>query len=171
MKKSSAFSRFPSLRVRPVIVKHGDDIRQEIFAMHLIQAFERVFAKEKLALRLWPYGIVVCGKISAFIEYIQGSSSLSALKKAHHGASLYTIFSSSKNQHKLYQYRKNFTESLAAYSLVCHLINIKDRHNGNILIDEEANIIHIDFGYMISNFPGKILSIETSPFKLTDEYI
>ena len=62
-------------------------------------------------------------------------------------------------------------ESLAAYSLVCYVLNIKDRHNQNILFDAEGHVIHIDYGFMLSIAPGKGLNIEQAPFKLTQEFV
>ena len=65
--------------------------------------------------------------------------------------------------------RTNFCRSLAAYSLVCYILQIKDRHNGNIMIDIEGHIMHIDFGFFLSNAPGKGVQFEQAPFKLTAE--
>ena len=66
--------------------------------------------------------------------------------------------------------QKNFVHSLAAYSLFCHFIQVKDRHNGNILLDGEGHILHIDFGFMLSNSPRN-LGFETAPFKLTEDFV
>lgn len=60
--------------------------------------------------------------------------------------------------------------SLAGYSVITYLLQIKDRHNGNILIDRDGHLIHIDFGYMLSNSPGNI-GFEAAPFKLPFEYV
>jgi phosphatidylinositol 4-kinase len=64
----------------------------------------------------------------------------------------------------------NFIESLAAYSIISYILQIKDRHNGNILIDAKGHVVHIDFGFLLGISPGGI-NFESAPFKLTSEYI
>ncbi len=51
--------------------------------------------------------------------------------------------------------------------VVCEL---QDRHNGNILLDDAGHLIHIDFGFMLSNSPGSV-NFEAAPFKLTRELL
>lgn len=60
---------------------------------------------------------------------------------------------------KLFEAKLNFMKSLAAYSVICYFLQIKDRHNGNILLHRDGYIVHIDFGFILSNSPGTVLNI------------
>ena len=57
----------------------------------------------------------------------------------------------SKSHEKL----KNFVRSLAGYSLVTYMLQVKDRHNQNIMIKRDGTIVHIDFGFFLSKMSGK----------------
>ncbi|EOD37520.1 hypothetical protein EMIHUDRAFT_70453, partial [Emiliania huxleyi CCMP1516] len=64
-----------------------------------------------------------------------------------------------------------FCSSCAAWAVVTYLLQIKDRHNGNILLRADGAIVHIDFGFLLSNSPGGNINFEAAPFKLTSEYV
>lgn len=71
------------------------------------------------------------------------------------------------------QAQDNFLRSLVGYSLVCYVMQIKDRHNANILLDRAGHIMHIDFGFVLGDTPkmGKVpLFSERAPFKLSTEF-
>ena len=107
---------------------------------------------------------------------VNDSFSLDQLKQKLNNISLrdFFIYYFGKGSGNNPEYKKamtNFVESLAGYSLVTYFLQIKDRHNGNILIDNEGHIIHIDFGFLLSNAPGKGLKFENAPFKLSNDMV
>jgi phosphatidylinositol 4-kinase B len=98
--------------------------------------------------------------------------SLDALKKTTGFDSLTSYFNTTYcTAARLAKAKYCFISSLAAYSLASYILQIKDRHNGNILIDSDGHIVHIDFGFVLSQAPGGSFSLESAPFKLTNEMV
>ena len=171
LKEKSQFKNFKTYSIRNFIAKANDDLRQELLAMQMIKLFNEIFKKAQISLKIHPYEILITSSSSGLLEFLSNTSSIDGIKKA--------MVTKSKNLNLFYrkyfnddfeEAQKNFVESLAAYSLICYYLQIKDRHNGNILIDKYGNIIHIDFGFILGISPGN-LNFESAPFKLTKEYI
>jgi len=171
IRKESPYSHLPNWKLAAVIVKSGDDLRQEQLASQLLTHFKEIFENGLLPLFLYPLRILVTSADSGLIELIPDSISLHQLKKRTNCMSLAQYFKTVyRTQESLDRARLNFVESMAAYSLVCYFLQVKDRHNGNIMIDSEGHIIHIDYGFFIFNSPGS-LNFESAPFKLTPEFV
>nr|CCA26609.1 phosphatidylinositol kinase (PIKG3) putative [Albugo laibachii Nc14] len=180
IRSSSPMGHFPGWRLFSVIVKTNDDLRQEMFAMQLIDQFRQIFDREKLSLWLRTYRIVATGSDIGLLETITDACSLDHLKKSfgrRNRGSLWEYFQSaygqdqSNNLDALESARSNFINSMAAYSLVSYILQLKDRHNGNILLSSEGHIVHIDFGFILGISPGRAFSLEDAPFKLTSEMV
>lgn len=124
-------------------------------------------------LYLRPYRIVSTGSSTGVVQVVSDSISLDALKKTKGFSNLKTYFEATygASAKTLARAKRNFMASLAAYSLFTYILLVKDRHNGNLLIDSEGHIIHIDFGFLLSIAPGGSFSVETAPFKLTEEMV
>jgi phosphatidylinositol 4-kinase len=122
-----------------------------------------------------PYEILATGPNCGLIEVVSDALSIHSVKeKIGPNSMIIDYFKLQFGKEKSDRYKKakdNFCNSLAAYSLVCYILQIKDRHNGNILLDIEGHLVHIDFGFLLSNAPGKGVKLETAPFKLTQEMI
>ncbi|KAJ8769219.1 hypothetical protein K2173_000994 [Erythroxylum novogranatense] len=173
IRKNSIYGKLPGWDLRSVIVKSGDDCRQEHLAVQLISHFYDIFQEAGLPLWLRPYEVLVTSSYTALIETIPDTASLHSIKSRYPNISSLRDFFVAKYEENSQSFKlaqRNFVESMAGYSLVCYLLQVKDRHNGNLLLDEDGHIIHIDFGFMLSNSPGGV-NFESAPFKLTRELL
>lgn len=173
IRAQSPYGHLPRWRLTSVIVKARDQLRQEMFAQRLIAEFSHIFTAAGLPLWLRPYNILATSQDSGLIETVTDAKSIDGIKKAG-AVTLEDFFVRKFGGRGSAPFKKAvraFCASMAGYSVVTYLLQMKDRHNGNLLLDAEGHLVHIDFGFLLSNSPGGNIEFERSPFKLTREMV
>jgi len=169
IRKNSPYEKFSSgWGVVQYISKHGDFVLQEQFVMQLAKQFQKIFEIEGIELKMMCYTIMAITHDSGIIDVVPNAKSLDRLKQSTDCVSLLEFFHKEWPLQKDFEdAQNNFLRTLSAYSLFCYFLQIKDRHNGNIMLDSKGNLLHIDFGYLL----GRTMKFEKAPFKLTEDFV
>ena len=146
--------------------------------MQVAALLKHTWDSAALGTLLFPYRILPTRTGAArapggILEMVPDVRSRDELGKAGF-ASLYDYFVASFGRPDGAEFeaaRRTMARSLAASSVLCFLMWIKDRHNGNLLVNSTGAIVHIDFGFILGISPGGNLGFETAAFKLTQEYV
>ncbi len=186
-------SNYPNRKIISSIIKGGDELRQDFFISQILNLFNDFFSEEGLNIHLKTFN-VISNSSGGFLQTIINSVSIAKINKItfpyedkysfesvsgiknnnlnYYDSNLknYFIFKFGKDSEEFKKAITNFVSSFVGYSLICYFFEIKDRNNGNILIDEEGNIIHIDFGFLLEKTPGNI-KFERAPFKFSNDFI
>lgn len=154
------------------IFKVGDDCRQDVLALQMIAAFRGIFNNVGLDVYVFPYRVTATAPGCGVIDVLPNSISRDMLgREAVNGLYEYWVSKyGTEDSLRFQQARSNFVKSMAAYSVISYLLQFKDRHNGNIMVDDAGHILHIDFGFIFDIAPGGV-KFERAPFKLTSEMI
>ncbi|KAG0669313.1 phosphatidylinositol-4- kinase [Maudiozyma exigua] len=154
------------------IFKVGDDCRQDVLALQLVSMFRTIWSAIGLDVYVFPYRVTATAPGCGVIDVLPNSVSRDMLgREAVNG--LYEYFVSKfgdENTIEFQRARNNFVKSLAGYSVISYLLQFKDRHNGNIMYDDQGHCLHIDFGFIFDIVPGGV-KFEAVPFKLTKEMV
>lgn len=169
----NSVNKSKNTNMQAAIFKVGDDIRQDMLALQIIKIFEHAFKRAGLGdLYMYPYKVVATSPGCGVIECVPDSKSRDQIGRAK-PEPLLKYFLEEYGQlgtANFEEARQKYMKSLAAYSIVLYILQIKDRHNGNMLITKEGYLVHIDFGFMFESSPGGNMGFEPD-FKLAHEMV
>ncbi|XP_061758731.1 phosphatidylinositol 4,5-bisphosphate 3-kinase catalytic subunit gamma isoform [Nerophis ophidion] len=177
------FAAMPSPTSAPpvgIIFKQGDDLRQDMLVIQTLTVMDSIWQEQSLHLNLVPYGCISTGHNIGMIEVVRDAVTIAAVQRSHGGTIGFfrddAVFEWLKSKCSLQEIHfktvERFVKSCAGYCVATYVLGIGDRHNDNIMITDQGNLFHIDFGHILGNrkhFLG--VSRERVPFVLTPDFL
>ncbi|XP_035996739.1 phosphatidylinositol 4,5-bisphosphate 3-kinase catalytic subunit alpha isoform isoform X1 [Fundulus heteroclitus] len=163
-----------------IIFKNGDDLRQDMLTLQIIKIMENIWQNQGLDLRMLPYGCLSLGDCVGLIEVVRNSHTIMQIqcKGGLKGALQFNSntlhqWLKDKNKGEMYDNAVDlFTRSCAGYCVATFILGIGDRHNSNIMVKENGQLFHIDFGHFLDHKKKKFgYKRERVPFVLTQDFL
>ena len=152
-----------------VIVKNGDDIRQDQLVLQFVLLMDLLLKRVNLDLKLTCFRTLATGPTSGFIEFVENSAPISAILADNQGSIINYLrhhnFDATTPDGVAPSARDNFTRSCAGYCVITYLLGVGDRHLDNIMVCTNGCLFHIDFGFILGKDPKPY----PPPFRLTKE--
>ncbi|KAF7210388.1 phosphatidylinositol 4,5-bisphosphate 3-kinase catalytic subunit gamma isoform [Nothobranchius furzeri] len=163
-----------------IIFKEGDDLRQDMLVIQTLAVMNSIWQEKSLDLNLIPYGCISTGQNIGMIEIVRNAATIAAVQKSHGGTTAAfrndALFEWLKSKCPLqeihYKTVERFVKSCAGYCVATYVLGIGDRHNDNIMITDQGNLFHIDFGHILGNRKSFLgVNRERAPFVLTPDFL
>lgn len=130
---SEAEAAFEKPKVLKIIVKSGDDLRQDQLVMQLVSLMDELLKKVNLDLKLLTYGILAIGPTDGIMEFVEGSMPISAVLSAHGNSLLNFLRIHNADPNGPFgiklQTMDTFVKSCAASCVVTYILGIGDRYS------------------------------------------
>ncbi|CAH0701993.1 unnamed protein product [Spodoptera exigua] len=166
-----------------IILKIGDDLRQDMFTLQMLRIMDRLWKNHGYDFRMIPYNCISMEYAVGMIEVVEDAATVANIQKQ---SSLFNAASTIYKSTLLQWLRRNtennevafnkavneFTMSCAGYCVATYVLGIADRHPDNIMVKTNGQLFHIDFGHFLGHFKQWYgFKRERAPFVLTHDFI
>lgn len=152
-----------------VMVKTGDDLRQDQLVIMMIQLMDGLLKRAALDLCLTPYSIIATSHNSGLVEFVDGAMPIAQVLYKYNNSILQFFQTMSPQNGAKYDVRPDvisiYLRSCAGYCVITYLLGVGDRHLDNILLRATGHFFHIDFGFIFGRDPKPL----PPAFRLTRE--
>lgn len=152
-----------------VIVKTGDDLRQDQLVIMMIQLMDGLLKRGALDLCLTPYSIIATSPTSGLVEFVDASSPISQVLASNNNSILAFFQAKAPKKGAKYNVKpevmSTYVRSCAGYCVITYLLGVGDRHLDNIMLQNNGHFFHIDFGFIFGRDPKPL----PPAFRLTRE--
>ncbi|KAG2468424.1 PK3CA kinase, partial [Polypterus senegalus] len=173
--------RFMSSAKRPLWLNwENPDIMSELLFTNNEIIFKNGDGCSSHPCRMLPYGCLSIGDCVGLIEVVKNSHTIMQIQ-CKGGLKTALQFNSNALHQWLKEKNKGdtydaaidlFTRSCAGYCVATFILGIGDRHNSNIMVKDDGQLFHIDFGHFLDHKKKKFgYKRERVPFVLTQDFL
>ena len=158
-----------NLSTYKVLLKTGDDLRQDQLVMMLVRLMDGLLKRGTLNLCLRPYSILATSPTSGLVEFVSGSIPISQILASNNNSILQYFQKVAPSKTAAYNVHSEvlniYIRSCAGYCVITYLLGVGDRHLDNIMLLPTGHFFHIDFGFIFGRDPKPL----PPPFRITRE--